>query len=206
MSRHHPSETTLLAHAAGSLPAPHRQVVAVHLATCPDCAADLRALEAAAGTLVQNLPPVDMAKNALARLMARLDEPNPPAPAPVSATPFTLAALATGRWHWSGPGIALMPLMLRDSSNTRLDLIRVAPGTALLEHGHTSLETTVVLQGAFDDGLDRYEVGDFGEATGDTDHCPRALPGPDCICLIATSAHLKAHSLLGRIVRPLLGM
>lgn len=206
MTRHHPSETTLLAHAAGSLPAPHRQVVAVHLASCPDCAADLSALTAAAGALLQSLPSADFAEDALARLMTRLDEPVPPAPSPVRSDPLTLATLATGRWRWSGPGIALMPLLPRDSSDTRLDLIRVAPGTALLEHGHTGLETTVILQGAFDDGIARYEAGDFGEAEGDTDHCPRALPGPDCICLIATSAHLKPHSLLGRMVRPLLGM
>jgi len=205
MSRHHPSETILLAMAAGSLPMAHRQVVAVHLASCPACAADLRVLEAAAGVLLDALPAAELAPDALTRLLAWLDEPTAaPAPRPPLAT--TLDRLATGRWRWSGPGIAMMPLLPRDASNTRLDLIRVAPGTALLEHGHVRLETTVVLQGAFDDGLTCYQTGDFAEADDSTDHCPRALAGPDCICLIATSAHLKPHSLLGRMVRPLLGM
>lgn len=203
MSRHHPSETTLLSLAAGSLPPAHRQVLVLHLAGCPACAADLRALEAAAGALLDSLPAAELAAGSLTRLLARLEEPAP-APKPPLAT--TLETLATGRWIWSGPGIAMMKLLPRDSSNTRLDLIRVAPGTALLEHGHTGFETTVVLQGAYDDGLQRYATGDFGEADGGTDHCPRALPGPDCICLIATSAHLKPHSLVGRLVRPLLGM
>ncbi len=205
MSRHHPSETTLLAYAAGSLPAAHAQVLAVHLATCPICAADVGALERAAGSLLRDLPPASLGEGSLARMLARLDEPAPPVPVRRPAA-TSLEALATGRWRWSGPGIALMPLMRRDATNTRLDLIRVAPDTALLEHGHTGFETTVVLQGAFDDGLQRYETGDFGEADGRTDHCPRALPGPDCICLIATSAHLRPRSLLGRMVRPLLGM
>ncbi len=204
MSRHHPSETTLLAYAAGSLPAPHVRVVAVHLASCPACAADVRALEAAGGALIGALPPAGLGTDALARLLDRLGEPAPRAV--WTKAPVTLESLATGRWRWSGPGIAMMPLLKRDSSNTRLDLIRVSPGIGLLEHGHTGFETTVVLQGAFDDGLERYETGDFGEADAATDHCPTALPGPDCICLIATSAHLRPHSLIGQLVRPLLGM
>jgi putative transcriptional regulator len=100
----------------------------------------------------------------------------------------------------------MMSLARRDASNTRLDLIRVTPGTALLEHGHTGLETTVILQGAFDDGIGCYQVGDFGEADGTLNHRPRALAGEDCICLVATSGHLSARGLLGRLVRPLLGM
>jgi len=100
----------------------------------------------------------------------------------------------------------MMPLMARDASDTRLDLIRVAPGTGLLEHGHGGFESTIVLQGAFDDGIARYETGDFGEAEGGVDHRPAALPGPDCICLIATTSRLKPHSVIGRLVGPLLSM
>jgi putative transcriptional regulator len=100
----------------------------------------------------------------------------------------------------------MMPLMARDETDTRLDLIRVAPGTGLLEHGHRGFESTIVLQGAFDDGIARYEVGDFGEADGEIDHRPAAVPGPDCICLIATTSRLKPHSVIGRLVGPLLGM
>jgi putative transcriptional regulator len=205
---HHPSEATLLAHAAGSLAAAHRQVVAIHLALCPACAADLRLLERAGGALLDGLKAAPLDDGALDRMLARLDEPPPPRPsAPPPASPDAmLAALATKRWRWSGPGIALMPLMARDDSDTRLDLIRVAPGTGLLEHGHRGFESTIVLQGAFDDGVARYRVGDFGEAEGGLDHRPEALPGPDCICLIATSARLQPHSLLGRVVGPLLGL
>jgi putative transcriptional regulator len=206
MMRHHPSQETLLAFAAGSLPEPHRRVVAVHLGLCPACAATSRDIGEIGGALLDTLPPTALEPDALARTLARLDalpvEAAPPAPIPVP----TLAALAVGRWRWAGPGISIMPLARRDASNSRLDLIRVAPGTALLEHGHTGFETTLVLQGAFDDGIDRYQVGDFAEADGRQSHQPRALAGDDCICLIATSAHLSPKGLLGRLVRPLLGM
>ncbi len=209
MIRHHPSEATLLAHIAGSLPAAHRQVIAIHLACCPACAADARLLEEAGGALLEGLPAASLAENSFTRLLARLDEPPPtprPAPSPPASPAEALAALASGRWRWTGPGIAMMPLMARDSTNTRLDLIRVAPGTGLLEHGHRAFETTIVLRGAYDDGIARYETGDFCEAEEGLDHRPAALPGPDCICLIATTGRLKAHGLLGRLVGPLLGL
>lgn len=206
MSRHHPSETTLLTYAAGSLPLAHRRVVAVHAASCPHCAADIRALEAAAGVLLNDVQPAPVAPDALTRVLARLEEHPASGPPLLPTLPATLETLAIGRWRWSGPGVAMMPLIRRDASNTRLDLIRVAPGTALLAHGHTQLETTAVLQGAFDDGISRYQTGDFAEADGALEHRPRALAGADCICLIATSGRLSARGLLGRLVRPLLGM
>jgi putative transcriptional regulator len=210
MSGHHPSETTLMAHVAGSLTAAHRQVLSIHIACCPVCTKQVLRLEEIGGALLDGLPPAPLSDDLLSHVLARLDEPLPkprPATSPPPASPAgALSALATGRWRWTGPGIAMMPLMPRDSSNTRLDLIRVAPNTGLLEHGHGGFETTIVLQGSFDDGKARYEPGDFGEADSGFDHRPVAMPGPVCICLIATTAHLKPHGLLGRLVRPLIGM
>jgi len=210
MTTHHPSETTLWAHVTGSLPPAHRQVIAIHVALCPRCAAEVRHLEEVGGALLDDLTPAPLATESFTRLMARLDEPVPP-PRPAMASPPAspagiLSALAIGRWRWTGPGIAMMPLMPRDESNTRLDLIRVAPNTGLLEHGHGGFESTVVLQGTFDDGAGRYGPGDFGEANSGFDHRPAAVPGPECVCLIATTAHLKPHGLLGRLIRPLIGM
>ncbi|MBE9607207.1 cupin domain-containing protein [Acetobacteraceae bacterium H6797] len=202
--RHHPSEATLLACAAGTLPEPHRRVVAAHVAHCPHCAAILREAEAIGGALLHGLEGSPLEAGALERVMARLDEPARPEPAPA---PVTLAALqASGRWRRVAPGIAMMKLIERDETGTRLDLIRVAPGLALLEHGHEGQEMTCVLQGSFDDGHEIYGEGDFAEGGGEVDHQPRTLPGPDCICLISTTGRLKPHSWLGRLMRPLIGM
>ena len=204
MIRHHPSDTILFACAAGRLAEPHARIVAVHAACCPQCAEALRQAETFGGALLQTLAPVPLAPDALQRSLERLDiapvRADPP-PAPV-----TLAALQTGRWRWAGPGIAIMKLIPRDKTNSRLDLIRVAPGTALLGHGHGGFEMTCVLQGAFDDGTGKYYVGDVAEGDAELNHQPMALPGEDCICLISTTGHLRPHGLLGRLVRPLLGM
>jgi putative transcriptional regulator len=202
MIRHHPAESSLLACAAGTLPAAHVRVIRVHAAMCPACAAGLRAAEAAGGVLLEQLEPAALSPDALARTLARLDstsrEPRPPR--------FDLAALAAGRWHRVAPGIAMMPLLARDTTDSRLDLIRVAPGRSLLAHSHEGAETTCVLRGAFTDGAGTYGVGDCIESDPALTHQPRALPGDECVCLIAVTHHLRPQSWLGRLVRPLLGM
>jgi putative transcriptional regulator len=204
MIRHHPAEASLIACAAGTMPLAHARVIEAHVARCPVCAAGLRAAEAAGGALLDALTPAPMASDALGRALARLDAaaPEPAHPAPA----FDTAALASGRWRRVAPGIAIMKLLPRDATDSRLDLIRVAPGRALLTHGHTGPETTCVLSGAFADGTGTFAVGDCVEADAALDHTPRALPGEDCVCLIATTHHLRPHGWLGRLVRPLLGM
>ena len=204
MIRHHPAEASLIACAAGTMPTAHARVIEVHAARCPVCAAGLRAAEAAGGALLDALAPAPMAPDALARALARLDTA---APEPAHRAPaFDLAALASGRWRRVAPGIAMMKLLPRDATDSRLDLIRVAPGRALLTHGHTGPERTCVLTGAFADGSGLYAAGDCVEADAALDHAPRALPGEDCVCLIATTHHLRPHGWLGQLVRPLLGM
>lgn len=202
MIRHHPAEATLLACAAGTLPEAHARVIRVHAAMCPACASGLRAADAGGGALLEALEPTAMAADARARTLARLAEAKP-APA---ATPFAVAALASGRWRRVAPGVAMMPLLARDATDSRLDLIRVAPGRSLLEHGHDGAETTCVLSGAFSDGIATYRQGDCMETDSELSHQPRALAGEDCVCLIAVTHHLRPKSLLGRLVRPILGM
>ena len=201
----HPSEATLLAYAAGTLPVPHGIVVRTHLALCGGGEATLALGREIGGALLEDLPPAALAPGALASVMARLDQP---APAPASApVPRTVAELATGRWWWIGPGMRLMPLLKRGRDDARLDLIRVAPGRALPGHGHTGSELTCVLQGAFGDETGEYQAGDVAEGDAGLDHQPVALPvGQDCICLIATSGRLRAHGWLARLVQPLVGV
>jgi putative transcriptional regulator len=210
MIRHHPSDN-ILAAATNLLPEPHRHVLAVHLSMCATCRARQRHMQEVGGALLDTLPPTPLSHDLLARTLARLDDPVAPPERPTPNPPLTLSGLVSaGRWRWRGPGVAIMALTKRDDTMTRLDLIRVAPGVGLLEHGHSGCETTIVLQGAFDDGLARYDVGDFVEVDPDTspdiDHCPRTLGAKDCICLIATTGRLNARGWFGRLIRPLIGM
>lgn len=205
MNRRHPSEATLLAYVAGTLPTPHSIVIRTHLALCGECRETIRLATALGGALLEDAPPAAMAGDALARTLARLGEPDrSPAPARI---PTTVEDFATGRWRWLGPGIRLMPLIRRDRDDARLDLIRVAPGIALPGHGHTGSEVTCVLQGAFGDETGEYHPGDVAEGDEDLDHQPVALDtGRECICLIATTGRLRGHSWLARLAQPIFGI
>ncbi len=203
---HHPVPSTMLAYAAGRLPRPHTRVMRTHLALCAACRAAAALAEAVGGAVLEELPPAALAPDALARTLARLDA-GPRAAASAAVAPTTLAELATGRWLWIGPSIRLMPLQKRDADDARLDLIKVAPGTRLPGHGHTGMELTCVIAGAFADATGQYRAGDVAEGDPALEHEPMALPvGEDCICLIATTGRLRAHSWLARLVQPLVGV
>ena len=203
---HHLSETTLLAYVAGRLPAPHAIVARTHLALCPACRESVRLATAVGGTLIEAAPAAPLAADALSRTLARLADPAPPAPP--ARIPVSVADFATGRWWWIGPGIRMMPLIRRDRDDARLDLIRVSPGTALPGHGHTGSELTCVLAGAFADETGEYRPGDIAEGDPALDHSPVAQPygDGDCVCLIATTGRLRAHSWLARLIQPVVGI
>jgi putative transcriptional regulator len=208
MISHHPAEATLVSHAAGTLLPLHAQVLALHLAQCPVCRETIRVGEELGGALLEAEQPVAMADDALSRVTARLDAAALEQPrASARAAGLGVDALMRGRW-WRplGPGIRLMPLVQRDATGTRLDLIRVSAGVALPQHDHTGPEIACVLTGAFSDATGDYHAGDIAEGDVGLDHQPRALAGEDCVCLIATTGFLRARSLLVRVLQPVFGI
>ena len=79
MINHHPSEATLAAYAAGTLPGALALVAATHLGRCGACRGSLATLEATGGALLAELAPVPLSVDALDQLLTRLDDPPPPA-------------------------------------------------------------------------------------------------------------------------------
>jgi putative transcriptional regulator len=63
-----------------------------------------------------------------------------------------------------------------------------------------------ILQGGYTDATGDYAAGDIAEGDSALDHTPVASPGPDCICLIATTGRVRAHTWLARLVQPLIGV
>jgi putative transcriptional regulator len=205
MIQHHPSDATLLAYAAGRLPRAHRIVLRAHLAVCETCRHSLALAEEVGAATMAALPPAPLGPNALHATLARLGPQAPRRAHPPA--PSTVADFARGRWWWLGPGIRLMPLLPRGADDTRLDLIRVAPGTALPGHGHSGNELACVLQGAFGDSTGTYAAGDIAEGDVGLEHEPVAMPvDQECICLIATTGRLRAHGWVARMVQPLFGI
>jgi putative transcriptional regulator len=195
MIAHHPSDTTLLTYATGSLPEALAIVAATHIGGCGVCRRSLDMLEAAGGILLDQLPPAPLSDDALDRLLARADEPAAaPLPELNPALPPPLNRIPLGRWWPIGPGMRWRPL--QTGGKAWGGLILAQPGRALPRHGHAGLELTCVLTGAFSDGSGLYKAGDLSEPQGDHDQPPVVVGQDACVCVIASEG-MRLRGLLG---------
>jgi putative transcriptional regulator len=71
---------------------------------------------------------------------------------------------------------------------------------------HTGPEMVWILQGAYADKTGGYSAYDIAERDVALHHTPAALPGSDCICLIAATGRLRGHTWMARLVQPLIGV
>lgn len=206
-----------MAYGGGSLPENLAVVVACHLALCPDCAAEVRRLEAVGGALLEDVEPVALADDALAAVLTRLDVPQEPVSLPLPTAPDLgvplpaplLARVARrpdrARWRMVAPGVR--HIMLAPPSGPKggsLRLMRVAPGQRMPRHSHPGLELTLVLAGGYTDALGSFAAGDMIDLTSETTHQPVIDPGEDCICLVAMERPLAfSNPLIGMLTRVL---
>jgi len=180
------------------------------LSFCGRCRADVALLEQAGGVLLENIAPVALAGDALAKTLGRLDAAQAPSPIPVSNdnTPAPLRAflghdLSAVRWRKMGPRLAYANLMRRGPAALRL--LRGAPGGDTGMHSHRGMEYTLVLRGGYTDETGSYAPGDFQAASPQTRHNPVADDGEDCINLSVTTGRLAFDDLVPRLVSRLFG-
>jgi putative transcriptional regulator len=217
MTLHHPSDATLVAYAAGSTIEGIALVVASHLAFCADCRKAVADAEAIGGGLLDDLAPAPLEDAARSRVLARLDAPDDVVAAPQvdAGLPAPLARYVAGAdrglealpWRMLWPGIRQIDLRLRRRGGESLRLLRIAPGSAMPQHGHNGTELTLVLAGSFADETGRFTRGDVAEVDEDVQHRPVVDGSEECICLIATDAPLRfGGGLLGRIAQRFVGI
>lgn len=201
MIRHHPSETTLAAYAAGTLPEALAMVTATHLSQCPACRLSLSTLESTGGALLDELTPVPLTGDALDRLLARADEP-PPDPPPLlnPDLPAPLNRVSLGRWWPIGLGARFRPLHTNGAAWG--GLILAQPGRSLPRHGHAGLELTCILSGSFADAAGEYQPGDLSEPLTDHDQPPFVTGTQPCLCVTASEG-MRLRGLLGLAQRML---
>lgn len=232
-ARHHPSDETLMAHAAGTLPAGPRLVVAIHLDGCRRCRDAVAGFEAIGGALLEAAEPATMAAGSFEALMARIDdeesasESTSPAPRsnvfdvpprsvvdPVPATPTTPDGLPlparlqrhrVGRWRRLGPALSWSRVAVAGAPDANVVLLRIPAAGSAPRHGHTGREFTQVLVGGFSDGRDAYVAGDFDEADETVDHRPVVDADGECICIAAVEGRLRIHG-IGRLLQPFIGL
>jgi putative transcriptional regulator len=212
-SEHHPSDALLARDAAGTLGDDFAIVVAAHLTFCPRCRERRTELEALGGALLDALPNETVPDGVRAAVFASLDETPSEETTPASLAaegsaggdlPTPVARLLDQpldglRWRSGGRGLRFASLGESRPGVRRL-FVRAEPGASLPRHSHEGDELTIILSGAYNDGLATYRPGDFSEADADIDHRPKAEPGEICLCYIVTDAPFRLTGPIGRRV------
>lgn len=207
--KHHISDSLLMAYSAGQLPEAFNLVVATHLSMCDECRVALGAFDAVGGALVEGADEASVADTALDATLAMIASLKPVAdtrapkagifPAPLAE--YVGGDLAAVKWRSVGMGVRQAILPTDKGATVRL--LHIPAGQAMPGHGHRGMELTLVLQGAFSDGVGRYNRGDVDVETEATQHTPMAEAGLPCICLSATDAPLRFTGFIPRILQPL---
>lgn len=222
-------EELFAAYASGTLSAPMRLLVDTQADLDAAIAVERDAAEAIAGLMLENLPPSDMKSSALDEVFAAIEAEEAeigeaglaPTRTPQDNASMQAAkaagqaldellnlpeavrdlALENPSWSFAGPGVRRMTLL--EEGNAKAELIRLEPGHGVPHHGHNCREFTLVLCGAYHDGLARYGAGDLSIADPDTKHKPIAEPGQVCMALAITDGPLAFTGPLGWIQRTL---
>ena len=190
--RSHPDSATLMSFAAGALAEPLAAACSVHVSLCAECRNELRDMELVGAALLGSTPapggkvaaPVTPPEPVLAERAANdLGGMADALPAPI-ATWYGLT-LDQIPWKRLAPGVWQHRLALSPGAQGELYFIKLAPGCRLPLHGHTGVELTVVLTGAFVDAFGEYRRGDMQDIDNSIEHQPVGDRDEGCICLVA---------------------
>ncbi len=216
---HHPDPATLISYAAGTLPNAISCVVACHLTLCPECSEHARWLGMLGGAMLSKLEaaPADKAfAERAAEHWSPGDLPAFPPPQQASASSPGDAVLPGPLARYLGKNAEEIPWktvvkgvrqhwVKLPKGSGQMRLLRLTPGKLLLEHTHTGMELTLVLQGIYGDHTGEYLRGDVIEWTEGTLHQPRASGQEECICLVASENTPHFSRLVARLLRPIMG-
>lgn len=206
----HPSDELIFDLARGALEPGRALVVAAHLSACAACRTSARLAEAIGGALMAQIEPIELAPDALAKTMARLEEPETSAKAPRSpddwiAVPAEVLTAALRR-RWAAPGVWVANVTGTPKSGPRSYLLGVAAGMAVPRHTHNGVELVCVIKGAFEDRGVIYGPGDFAASDETVEHRPHVTRGGECVCLAAADNALIPRELVGWLFQPLVGI
>ncbi|WP_420469569.1 ChrR family anti-sigma-E factor [Brevundimonas sp. FT23042] len=206
-ARPSPSEERLLAYAAGTLSPPEAVVVSACLALRPEADAWVRRLQGVGGILLEEVEPSPLQPDALARALARVgaDTGEVVAEPPLNdmpELPEPLRRYPLGRWRTLGPGVEVRDVLAPRDGDTRVILLRIAPGQATPKHTHGGVELTCVISGAYATENQAYFPGDFEEADEETLHQPRVISDEPCLCVAALDGQIVLDGWFGRLIQP----
>jgi putative transcriptional regulator len=210
---HHLDDSTLMSFAAGSLPQTLSVVAAAHIDSCPQCARELRRMEAIGAAMFAGLSAKALSRPAPIAALARsedgvaVDAPS----RPPSDLPRTIAALVGPTmsdiaWKRLGLGVWQHKLPLGTGGEGDLRLLKISPGRRMPDHGHGGSELTMILDGAYTDKTGTYRAGDVADLGDDLEHQPIADAQHGCICIVGTERPARFKAVIQKMIQPLTGM
>jgi putative transcriptional regulator len=164
--------------------------------------------ESIAGAALEAETPAEMAAGALDRAFAAIDRGGPARPA-ASAYPelirlprvlvdVILSAEAETGWRFAAPGVRKLRLKV-GGGESRAEVFRTDPGTAIPWHTHKGQEVTLCLLGGYSDHRGSYGPGDVTLSDPSIRHQPVTDDDGPCFVLTVTDAGLKFEGVLGAI-------
>ncbi len=218
---HHLDDATIVAYAAGALPAPIAMVVSAHLSFCPHCLARVRKAEAIGSAVMEDEAPVSLSAGCMNNLFERLEAETR---SEVTAPALTLSEtqeesilppqvrkalgvpLSEIKWKRIAKGVGMKMIDLGAEDEGKLYLMKIEAGRVLPEHGHGGSEVTLVLSGSYTDKFGQFGPGDIADLDDHEDHQPIVDKGADCICLVASETPAKFKDFLPRLFQPVIGI
>ena len=196
-----PGDEILLKYTSGVLDPGVRCLVDAHLELAPQGTRRLAPFLRLAGDMLAREAPSGLSAGGLDRALAAIDSASPePAAEPRSDRKAIHEKLRVGGWRWAGPGTRIAPVAAPGAA-TRVFMMKIASGRAMLDHGHTGREWTVILAGSYRDEFGHARPGDFIEHTQQDRHRPVVDSQTPCVCLIAMEGTIAARGLIGVAAR-----
>lgn len=207
----------VMSYAAGALSDSHALLVATHAWYHPDVQQRISDAEAIGGAMIEARDEVTLSEGSFDAMMARADEMNAePEIETAKSTRDTdmPAPLAEWlgkswdelKWKTMGPGLSRLPLQTGPDGE-KLWLLKAKAGVSIPIHDHKGTEMTLVMKGSYDVGDQHFGPGSIEVADHQTcDHQPVIGDAEDCICLVVTEGNIVPHSLIGKMVRPFIGL
>ncbi len=196
---HHPDASILMTCAAGSQPEVLCAVIASHLSVCPSCMSEVGRLEKIGVALFDGLDPKPLkskvpltaanAGDAQKKGWSHSDRSQDDVPPPLTGVigprldDIEWLLLAAGVWHF--------PIPLSLAAKGDLRLVKMSPGSELLNCGHKGEELALVLRGKCRDELNSLCPGDFADREEGSDCLIVADEALGCTLLIASEHELQ---------------
>lgn len=208
-------DSLMARYVAGSLPAPARVLVESHLEIKDDYRGYVRDLEALAGQALEAMPTAETPQAGReAMLEAIFSSKAPPLPVgpkrsaassimPAVLRDFVGYDVENIPWRTRMPGFKEFDLGEIDGCHTSMFWIK--PGRRIPAHTHQGCELSLVLDGAFRDGVGRYGRGDISVADDSVDHRPVAEAERACIGFAVVDAPLRLTGSFRQLIGDLIG-